>query len=494
MALFKLSHINQDYYEQLPEPPVSGWEVYATAEGKVGTVADALVNEAGRLRYLILETSFWILGRKKLLAREHLHLDTAFKRIYLQGFGREQLEALPDYTEATLPEPLAQKPFQALGERPPRETASHRVSFHPAQQREVASGQPRIPLSSMALPLMAQPFQALSEQSLAQTSQDSYSTLPLERQSEPRLQWHEIQWFEEQLAAMQPGMNFPFNSELTSQPMSSLSSQPEQRNSRIRELLERLRQQLHGFILQDEQGHIIGRVRDLMIDEQGHFNLIIYSSDLDIRPRLFLVSHGLIQKVDSSSRTLLVDLSPQQVTQLPEYQPSGQTRPEETTMLQEPMELQRNNLSADNPADNGSQVVSEEVVQLLEERLVVNHTRRKVGEVIVRKEVETHMVQVPVRRERLIVEQISPEQKQLAAIDLSQGELSSVHLAQELQSSYKPTVSGEFTSLETASQILQAIATQSPQSAKKIRIELVLEDPSLQEDYQRWLTHYSNSQ
>jgi len=47
-------------------------------------------------------------------------------------------------------------------------------------------------------------------------------------------------------------------------------------------------------------------------------------------------------------------------------------------------------------------------------------TAASVGEVIVRKVIETRMVevQVPVRHEKLIVEQVSPERKQLAEIDL----------------------------------------------------------------------------
>jgi Domain of unknown function (DUF2382) len=65
-------------------------------------------------------------------------------------------------------------------------------------------------------------------------------------------------------------------------------------------------------------------------------------------------------------------------------------------------------------------VLTSEVFQLLEERLMVDLTRRKTGEIVVRKEVDTQTlyVEVPVRREKLIVEQVSPEYKLLAQIDL----------------------------------------------------------------------------
>lgn len=51
---------------------------------------------------------------------------------------------------------------------------------------------------------------------------------------------------------------------------------------------------------------------------------------------------------------------------------------------------------------------------------MIDSHKRKVGEVIVRKEIETRIIEVPVRREKLIVEQISPTFKQLAVVDLGQ--------------------------------------------------------------------------
>lgn len=64
--------------------------------------------------------------------------------------------------------------------------------------------------------------------------------------------------------------------------------------------------------------------------------------------------------------------------------------------------------------------VSSETIPLLEERVVVDHRKRKVGEVIVRKEIETEIIEVPVQREKLIVEQVGSEHKQLAEIDLTE--------------------------------------------------------------------------
>lgn len=66
-----------------------------------------------------------------------------------------------------------------------------------------------------------------------------------------------------------------------------------------------------------------------------------------------------------------------------------------------------------------AEVVQEETIPLMEERVVVDRKKQRVGEVVVRKEVETEIVQVPVRREKLIIEQVGAEPKQLAEIDLA---------------------------------------------------------------------------
>ncbi|NJP11554.1 MAG: DUF2382 domain-containing protein [Leptolyngbyaceae cyanobacterium RU_5_1] len=133
------------------------------------------------------------------------------------------------------------------------------------------------------------------------------------------------------------------------------------------------------------------------------------------------------------------------------------------------------------------------MVPLLEERLQVEYQRRKIGEVIVRKKIETRMVQVPVRYEKLVIEQISPERKSLAEIDLSQGEITGIELPgigiPGIGGS--PTVSGTFKSPKTASYVLDAIAKTLRHRCKSVRIEIELEDGKLQEAYQEWIDQCS---
>ncbi|MBD2090811.1 DUF2382 domain-containing protein [Microcoleus sp. FACHB-1515] len=138
----------------------------------------------------------------------------------------------------------------------------------------------------------------------------------------------------------------------------------------------------------------------------------------------------------------------------------------------------------------------EEVLQLLEERVVVDRSKRKVGEVIVRKEVETYMVQVPVRRERLIVEQVGAQNKQLASIDLSQGEISGVELSNGEVSNgsignltsqpASSMVTVSFSSIEAAHRALAELAAQtSHDQPTRIDISLPSSDAFR---YQNWIS------
>jgi uncharacterized protein (TIGR02271 family) len=135
-------------------------------------------------------------------------------------------------------------------------------------------------------------------------------------------------------------------------------------------------------------------------------------------------------------------------------------------------------------SDEITEVVEEEIVRLLEERLMINRSKWKVGEVVVRKEVANKIVQVPIRREKIIIEQVSPEPKQIAEIDLGKGEITGVERSNAPSSDTPYNVVGEFVSPKAVSNLLNAIALQRYHGCAKVRVELVVEDPELRETYQ----------
>ncbi|MBE9167641.1 DUF2382 domain-containing protein [Pleurocapsales cyanobacterium LEGE 06147] len=144
-------------------------------------------------------------------------------------------------------------------------------------------------------------------------------------------------------------------------------------------------------------------------------------------------------------------------------------------------------LTGDRQKEPISEIVAEKSISLLEEKLLVNRNKRKVGEVVVRKKIETRMVQVPVRREVLIVEQIGGENKQLAEIDIGKGEITGVEIANLSRNIAERTIEAEFLSPSSASDFLKAIALTENHGCVKINIELTVNSQEKLEAYQQML-------
>lgn len=130
-------------------------------------------------------------------------------------------------------------------------------------------------------------------------------------------------------------------------------------------------------------------------------------------------------------------------------------------------------------------------LQLLEEKVEVNRRKEKVGEVVVSKQVETKTVEVsvPVKQEKLIVEQIdSNGSKQLAEVELAQEKITGVE--KESSVNYAEyIVAGEFISPRVARDALAAIHN----GCAKIRLEIVVENRELQQIYQEIFDGCTNS-
>jgi stress response protein YsnF/sporulation protein YlmC with PRC-barrel domain len=323
--------------------------------------------------------------------------------------------------------------------------------------------------------------------------------------------------------------------------MSATMVESAKNNIRIKALLEKLRNKLNNFSVLDSRGNFVGEVKDVKLDSDRQIKLLVSQVSPESGTRLFLLKSKHIQQVDSVTKSLFVDIRKTEIDSLAEYIPTGSREvesserlPNSGTRAHEVVDLnatqasdsvgasvasgQAVSINADNtptltkseerqyePDNDDSledadiDVVQEEVIRLLEERLIVDRTKRKMGEVIVRKEIETRMVQVPVRYEKLIVEQVSPERKQLAEIELEGEEIPGIEFSEIVTSEHnqaqksngQPAVSGEFTSPKTASLFLNAIALQRHHGCAKVRVELVLEDGELLQTYQEWFNRCS---
>jgi hypothetical protein len=241
-------------------------------------------------------------------------------------------------------------------------------------------------------------------------------------------------------------------------------------------------QDIHRFIVCTDRDESVGRVVDGLADEVGHLRYLVVDLDAAIAPKQVLLPVERFRVNSSAQRLYLNGLSSSQVASLPAYAPAyGNARADQVTN-------QTNDQAVASRSDelNGTS----ETIRLLEEQLTVNRERRKLGEVIVRKEIETRIVEVPVRREKLIVEQVGVESKQLASIDLGESH-DSVEIREAANASLPSAIDGEFTSVRAASQFLQAIADQSHPGCDRVKIHLTLSDSNLQPVYQQWLERYT---
>lgn len=111
-------------------------------------------------------------------------------------------------------------------------------------------------------------------------------------------------------------------------------------------------------------------------------------------------------------------------------------------------------------------------IALLEEKLQVTRQKQKVGEVVVRKEVETKIVQIPIRREKLIVEKAGENPTPLTQTVLGSEKICGFAY-DELQDNDSLSMShSHYLDLVTAQKLLQELASLPNSAQAKIRIEI----------------------
>jgi len=268
---------------------------------------------------------------------------------------------------------------------------------------------------------------------------------------------------------------------------------------RIGELLEKLRTKLKKYTALTRSGQVLGEIKDLILDADRNLYLVVVAGQTQ---RFFLLFSKLIQKIDPPTQSVILDISESELKNMPEYLESEINHKDiannNSEIMQDGVPVMADTTDIHSMVTTTD--VTEDIIRLLGERLVVDRSKRKIGDVIVRKEIETYMIQVPVRREKLIIEQVSPEHKQLAEIDLGQEELTDITLAEAASgnNNTRPlsgiTVTGEFDSPKIASLLLNAIAMERQPGCKKIRVEIVVEDESRQKTYQEWFDRCSKGQ
>jgi hypothetical protein len=97
MALYKIKDLYPDYPELFGNHDIVGYSLYADHDDRVGSVDDVLVDQDGRIRYLVVSTGVWIFGKNVLLPIGRARIDYGDRRVYVDALTREQVEDLPKY-------------------------------------------------------------------------------------------------------------------------------------------------------------------------------------------------------------------------------------------------------------------------------------------------------------------------------------------------------------------------------------------------------------
>jgi len=99
MPLVKLEDFYPNYREEASDvDQVKNFDVYAQDGDKVGSIEYILVDEQdGNFRYFVVDTGFWIFGKKVLLPVGLAAVSYSDRRVYVQNLTRQQVEELPNF-------------------------------------------------------------------------------------------------------------------------------------------------------------------------------------------------------------------------------------------------------------------------------------------------------------------------------------------------------------------------------------------------------------
>lgn len=105
MTLMKFEDFYSDYQSNSSDADlnfdeIKHYDVYAQDNDKVGSVNDVLVDDQdGRFRYFVVDTGFWIFGKKVLVPVGIARINQGDRRIDVSGLTKDQVENLPHFDD-----------------------------------------------------------------------------------------------------------------------------------------------------------------------------------------------------------------------------------------------------------------------------------------------------------------------------------------------------------------------------------------------------------
>jgi uncharacterized protein (TIGR02271 family) len=195
----------------------------------------------------------------------------------------------------------------------------------------------------------------------------------------------------------------------------------------------------------------IGTVKDVLVDEQGQFRYLIVDLGFWIFGKTILLPLGRAQ-VDSRTDRVYTALTKQQAEALPEYKEDSvldydyEERVRGVYRTSEAPTYNRDTYNYQQDIDLYDTAHEDTTFKLYEERLVANKQRHKAGEVTIGKHVETETarVSVPIEKERVVVERVTPADAgrvvSTDATSFQEGEVAHIEIYEEVPNIRKEAV------------------------------------------------------
>lgn len=99
MPLYKLEEFDPNYRETFGGDDVKSLDLYTEGGVRVGSISDALVDQNGRFRYLVIHTDIDAVNKNILLPIGLSRINYPAQRVYVDGLSKQQVESLPEYHE-----------------------------------------------------------------------------------------------------------------------------------------------------------------------------------------------------------------------------------------------------------------------------------------------------------------------------------------------------------------------------------------------------------
>jgi uncharacterized protein (TIGR02271 family) len=397
MALAKIADLYPNYKDEIFNgEDLKDFSVYSYSDEKIGSVYDILIDDRDSFRYFVVDTGFWIFGKKVLLPVGRARVDYAQERVYAIGLTKEQAENLPKYDDDMVVDYDYEERVRNVYRRAPARGATTSTYDHNSYSYD-------------------------NDAELYGLNNDYHGNLGQYQES---LMRHRDRFHATRGAGLYKIGNL----------------YPDYRNIFGDD-------DLMNYSFYSATDEKVGSVEDILVDRDGRIRYFVVDTGFWFFGKKVLLPVGRARLDRRQQRIYATGLTKEQAENLPKYDSDMVVDYDYEERVRniyrtEPTSATTNNYSRDtysydrepdlyNVNENDHQKL-----KLYEERLVANKDRFRAGTVTVGKRVETEAakVSVPVEKERIVVERHATTDStpvEPGTVDFQEGEVARVEVYEE---------------------------------------------------------------